>query len=103
LPQTGSSSIAERKHKLLTVIDASAEVMGKIAATAFRFSFKNVQKKEWESVVDNAGLLESHIRAVFGAGGEVLLQIMSKNICREFNLEYLESRSLTEYVNDVLS
>ena len=94
--------MAQRKKRLLSTVDASMEVLGHVASTALRHSFKKVQRVEWQSIVDDPEPFERHIRAVFSSGATVFIDIMNKNICREFNLPYADGRSLVDCVKQAL-
>ena len=86
----------------MNVIDSSLAVLGGVASAAFRFSFKFVEKKDWPSIVDDTEPLEKHLKAVFSGGSSILIEILCKNICREFSLEYKEGMSLTDYAKEAL-
>jgi hypothetical protein len=98
-----SSDTADKKRRLLAAVDGSIEVLGRVASTAFRYSFKTVQKRNWESVADDPEPLERHIHAVFSSSADVLIEIMNKNLCREFGLKYVEGRRLADYVREALA
>ena len=85
---------------MLRTLSASIEVLGRVASTALRLSLKKVQNLDWDDVADNPEPLEKHIRAVFNEGAVVLIDIMNKNICREFGLKYVEGQSLVAYVKE---
>lgn len=74
-----------------------------MASTALRLSFKKVQKSEWSSIVDDPELLEKHIRAVFSGGSVVFIDIVNRNICREFGLPYAEGMGLADCVKRAIS
>lgn len=78
-------------------------MLGSVASTAFKHSFKQVQKREWDTVVDDPLPLERHVRAVFAGGAGIVLDIMNRNICREFHLNFSEGHSLSDYVKEALS
>jgi hypothetical protein len=88
---------------MLQTIDSSLEVLGRVASTALRLSFKKVQRLEWQSVAEDPEPLERHIRAVFSSGAVVLIDIINKNICREYGLSFSEGASLAEYVREALA
>ncbi len=79
------------------------EVLGHVASTALRHSFKKVQKVDWESIADDPEPFERHIRAVFSGGSTVFIDIINKNICREFSLKYAEGRSLSDCMREALA
>ncbi len=74
-----------------------------MASTALRLSFKKVQNANWNGVVDDPELLEKHIRAVFSGGSVVFIDIINKNICREFGLQYAEGMGLAACVKEAIS
>jgi hypothetical protein len=88
---------------MLLTIDSSLEVLGRVASTALRLSYKKVQKTDWNSIVDDPELLEKHIRAVFSSGSVVFIDIINKNICREFGLQYAEGMGLAACVKGAIS
>jgi hypothetical protein len=79
------------------------EVLGHVASTALRHSFKKVQRVEWQSIADDPEPFERHVRAVFSSGANVFIDIINKNICREFSLPYSEGKGLTECVKEALA
>jgi hypothetical protein len=78
-------------------------VLGRVASTALRLSFKKVQKSDWSIIADDPELLEKHIRAVFGSGSVIFIDIINKNICREFGLQYAEGMGLAVCVKEAIS
>ncbi len=92
-----------RKRRLLITIDNSLEVLGRVASTALRLSFKKIQKTEWQSVVEDPEPFERHVRAVFSGGAAVFIDIINKNICKEFGLEFSEGKGLSEYIREALA
>jgi hypothetical protein len=88
---------------MLQTIDDSLEVLGRVASTAFRLSYKKVQNADWQSIADDPEPLERHIHAVFSGGSVVLIDIINRNICREFGLQFVEGRSLVSYVKEGLA
>jgi len=87
---------------LLQTIDGSLEVLGRVASTALRLSYRRLQNVEWQSIVDDPDPFERHIRGVFSSGAVVLIDIINKNICREFGLQYSEGRGLADCIRDAL-
>jgi hypothetical protein len=79
------------------------EVLGRVASTALRLSFKRVQKSDWGVVADEPELLEKHIRAVFSTGAVVFIDIINKNICKEFSLQYVDGMGFAACVKEALS
>jgi hypothetical protein len=78
-------------------------VLGRVASTALRLSFKKVQKSDWSIVADEPELLERHVRAVFSSGSVVFIDIINKNICKEFGLDYAEGMGLAACVKEAMS
>ena len=98
-----TEELEEKKRRLLLTIDTSLEVLGRVASTALRLSFKKVQDSDWNSIVDDPDPLEKHIRAVFSSGAVVFIDIINKNICREFGLQYSEGMGLAACVKEAIS
>ena len=88
---------------MLQTIDDSLEVLGRVASTALRLSYRRVQNVEWQSIVSDPDPFERHIRGVFSSGSVVLIDIINKNICKEFGLEYAEGKGLADCVRDALA
>jgi hypothetical protein len=78
-------------------------VLGRVASTALRLSFKKVQKSDWDIVADEPEILEKHVRAVFSSGAVVFIDIINKNICKEFGLQYVEGMGLAACAREALS
>ena len=78
-------------------------MLGRVASTALRLSYKKVQKSDWDSVADEPELLEKHVRAVFSSGAVVFIDIINKNICKEFGLQYADGTGLADCVKEALS
>jgi hypothetical protein len=101
--ESTGEGLEEKKRRMLLTIDLSLEVLGRVASTALRLSFKKVQKVGWESIVDDPEPLERHIKAVFSNGSVVLIDIINKNVCNEFGLPYTEGRGLVDCLKEALA